>query len=86
VRPPDLSCSLSPIEGAFQAAIYAVEHSGRQPLVTVKLGDLLVEVISDCLSTAQVGTPLWASLTNCRLYVFDATTSQLVATSNAQSA
>jgi len=86
VRPPDMACSLSPVEGAFQAAVYAVEHSGRHPLVTVKLGDLLIEVISDCLSTAAVGTPLWASLTNCRLYVFDAADSRLVVTSNAQPA
>jgi multiple sugar transport system ATP-binding protein len=86
VRPPDLACSLSPVEGAFQAEVYAVEHSGRQPLVTVKLGDLLIEVISDCLTNALVGSPLWISLTNCRLYVFDAANSQLVVTSNAQAA
>ena len=86
VRPPDLACSLGPVEGAFEAEVYAMEHSGRHPLVTVKLGDLLIEVISDCLTNAQVGTPLWVSLTNCRLYVFDATTSQLITTSNGQSA
>jgi multiple sugar transport system ATP-binding protein len=86
VRPPDMACSLGPVEGAFEAAVYAVEHSGRHPLVTVKLGDLLIEVISDCLATALVGTPLWISLTNCRLYVFDGATSQLVVTSNVQPA
>ena len=87
VRPPDLECSLAPMQGAFPATVYAVEHSGRNPLVTVKLGEQLIEVISDCLSSdVPVGTPIWLSLTNSRLYVFDAGTSQLVVTSNANPA
>jgi len=87
VRPPDMTCSLAPIEGGFPAEVYAVEHSGRHPLVTLKLGEQLIEVISGVLSSGvQVGTPIWLSLANCRLYVFDAVTSQLVVTSNGQPA
>ena len=83
VRPPDLDCNLSPVDGAFPAEIYAVEHSGRNPLVNVKLGDQIIEVISDCLtSDVPIGTPLWLSLDNSRLYVFDAATSKLVVTSH----
>lgn len=84
VRPPDLDCNLTPTAGAFPAEVYAIEHSGRNPLVNVKLGEQIIEVISDCLtSDVPVGTPIWLSLTNSRLYVFDAVTSQLVVTSHA---
>ena len=86
VRPPDIECSIAPSNGAFPAEVYATEHSERHPLVTVKLGEQLIEVIADSLTNVQVGTPIWLSLTNSRLYVFDTITSQLVATSNAKPA
>ncbi len=86
VRPPDIECSIAPTNGAFPAEVYATEHSERHPLVTVKLGEQLIEVIADSLTNVQVGTPIWLSLTNSRLYVFDTITSQLVATSNAKPA
>ena len=83
VRPPDLNCNLSHVEGSFPAEVYAVEHSGSNPLVNVKLGDQIIEVISDCLSSdVPIGTPIWLSLENSRVYVFDASTSKLIVTSH----
>ena len=82
VRPPDVSCDLTETPHSIPAAVYAVEHSGRLPLVTAQFGEQLVELVSECLSTAPVGTPLWLSLERCRMYVFDAATSRLVATAN----
>ena len=82
VRPPDVSCNLEELPYSIPASVYAVEHSGHTPLVTAQFGENLVELISECLSTAPVGTPLWLSFEHCRLYVFDAATSKLVATAN----
>ena len=82
VRPPDVSCNLEELPYSIPASVYAVEHSGHTPLVTAQFGETLVELISECLSTAPVGTPLWLSFEHCRLYVFDAATSKLVATAN----
>jgi len=82
VRPPDVSCNLEKSLHSIPASVYAVEHSGHTPLVTAQCGENLVELISECLSTAPVGTPLWLSFEDCRMYVFDAATSKLVATAN----
>ncbi len=82
VRPPDVASDLQGVPHSIPATVYAVEHSGRQPLVTAQFGQHLVELISECLATAPVGTPLWLSFEHCRLYVFDAATSKLVATAN----
>ncbi len=82
VRPPDVACDLVETRHSIPANVYAVEHSGRTPLVTAQFGGQLVELVSECLSTAPVGTPLWLSFEHCRLYVFDAASSQLVATAN----
>jgi multiple sugar transport system ATP-binding protein len=82
VRPPDVACDLQETPHSIPASVYAVEHSGHTPIVTAQFGEQLVELISECLSTAPVGTPLWLSFEHCRLYVFDAATSKLAATAN----
>jgi len=79
VRPPDVRCAMEPMEGAFAGELYAVEHSGRAALVTVKVGEQLIEAVSDSLSSAVVGTPIWLSLEGCRLYLFDGPTTKLAA-------
>jgi multiple sugar transport system ATP-binding protein len=81
VRPPDVECNLTESNGALTGEIYAVEHSGRMPVVTAKVGEQLIEVISECLVDAPVGTPIWLSFEKSRVYVFDAASSQLVTTS-----
>jgi ABC-type sugar transport system ATPase subunit len=82
VRPPDVSCNLEESPHSIPANVYAVEHSGHTPVVTAQFGENLVELISECLSTAPIGTPLWLSFERCRMYVFDAATSKLAATAN----
>jgi multiple sugar transport system ATP-binding protein len=82
LRPPDVACSLEPALHSIPANVYSVEHSGRLPLVTADYGGQLVELISECLSAAPVGTPLWLTFEHCRMYVFDAGSSKLVATVN----
>ncbi len=80
IRPPDVHCSSTESSRALLGEIYAVEHSGRAPVVTAKVGELLIEVISDRLADASIGTPVWLSFEKSRLYVFDAVSSKLAAT------
>lgn len=82
LRPPDVACSLEEIPHSIPANVYAVEHSGHTPIVTAQFGESLIELISECLSDAPVGTPLWLTFEHCRMYVFDAATSKLAATAN----
>lgn len=86
VRPPDVECSLAEIEGALAGEVYTTEHLGRTTLVTVSVGERLIEVVSDCLDEAAVGLPIWLSFEGGRLYVFDPATSELVAATRAETA
>lgn len=86
IRPPDIECKLTETAGALAGEVYTTEHLGRTTLVTVKVEDRLIEVISDCLDDAAVGMPIWLSLEGGRLYVFDAATSELVVATRAVAA
>lgn len=83
IRPPDIKCNLTQIDGALAGTVYTTEHLGRTTLVTVEVGERLIEVVSDSLDDATVGMPIWLSFEGGRLYIFDETTSELVVATRA---
>jgi ABC-type sugar transport system ATPase subunit len=83
IRPPDIECMLTQVDGALAGTVYTVEHLGRTTLVTVEVGERLIEVVSDSLDDAAVGSPIWLSFEGGRLYLFDETTSGLVVATRA---
>jgi multiple sugar transport system ATP-binding protein len=85
VRPPDIELAApGPAGDVVQGTMYAVEQLGRTARLTVKTGEHLIEValkpdLTDL--TAKIGDPVWLSLCEGPLYLFDAGTTRLVATS-----
>jgi ABC-type sugar transport system ATPase subunit len=83
VRPPDIQCTPDQVDGALAGTVYTTEHLGRTTLVTVEVGERLIEVVSDSLDDAAVDMPIWLSFEGGRLYIFDETTSGLVVATRA---
>jgi multiple sugar transport system ATP-binding protein len=84
VRPPDIElCLGTPEDGSLPATLYAIEQLGRTARITVQAGENLIEVATKpdlCDISMTVGDTIWLSFTNSPLYVFDAETTRLVAT------
>jgi hypothetical protein len=64
--------------------LYAVEQLGRTARLTIKTGEHFIEValkpdLTDV--SGRIGDRVWMSLCDGPLYVFDAATTRLVATS-----
>ncbi len=84
VRPPDILCAPAELEGALPAEVYASEHFGHAMLLSVKLGDELIEVVTKNAVDFRVGEQVWLSFMSSRLYAFDAATAHLLAATPAQ--
>lgn len=79
VRPPDIEITSSAQQGmAIPAIFYAVEQLGRTARITVRVGEHLIEVASKTDTDHKVGETVWLSFEHSPLYVFDASTTQLV--------
>jgi ABC-type sugar transport system ATPase subunit len=85
VRPPDIDLALTDSrQTALKGTLYAVEQLGRTARLTIKTAENFVEValkpdLADL--NIKIGDSVWLSFGDSSLYVFDAETTRLVATS-----
>ena len=79
VRPSDVDLTWSERSGAVRGELYAVEQHGKTAHITAQVGEHLIEVAVRTDAEMAVGDPLWLSVEESPIYVFDASTNQLVA-------
>ncbi len=70
VRATDLSVSLNHQEDQIAVEVYVVETLGHRNIVTAKLGDSLIQMVTDPELSLEVGQTVWIDLSLANSHLF----------------
>jgi multiple sugar transport system ATP-binding protein len=79
VRPEDISVASSPRPGALRARVYVVEQTGREILLTAKIGDESVKAFASASAMFEVEQTIWLIFNESAIHVFDGETEKAFA-------
>ena len=71
VRPEDISVDLSPSSGAVSVTVYMTEPLGKETLLTLRTGEVLIKASTSSRLQLNIGDEVWMRFEEGAIHLFD---------------
>jgi len=78
IRPEDISVNLSPSSGAVSATVYMTEPLGKETLLTLKAGEILIKVSTSSRLQLDIGDEVWMRFEEEAIHLFNGKTEEAI--------
>ena len=78
IRPEDISVDLSPSSGAVSATVYMTEPLGKETLLTLKAGEILIKVSTSSRLRLDIGDEVWMRFEEEAIHLFNGKTEEAI--------
>ena len=78
VRPEDISVDLSPSSGAVSATVYMTEPLGKETLLTLRTGEILIKVSTSSRLRLDIGDEVWMKFEEEAIHLFNGKTEEAI--------